>query len=199
MRADPIPLLFVTHSTAEAVALGSRLLYLERGTIADDGAPIEVLSRIRSDPASNGGLGLEDVRNRFRARVEGPEEGRSGDPGGGGPGATRVRLVDGPVLVVPACDAPAGTRLIVSIRAEEVLLAAGPVAGLRLSARNVLPGIIERIVPHGGSAEVLVRTGGIVWIASVVEAAVEALEMTPGTTVHLVVKARGCHIRRQND
>ena len=52
-----IPMLYVTHSVAEAVALGSRLFLLERGRIVAEGPPLDVLAAARrsagrSDPAS---------------------------------------------------------------------------------------------------------------------------------------------------
>jgi molybdate transport system ATP-binding protein len=89
-------------------------------------------------------------------------------------------------------DAPAGAEVGVEVLAEEILLARGPVEGL--SARNILPGTVERVVPHGADAEVLVRTGGIVWVVSVVEPAVAALELQPGSAVWLVIKARSCRV-----
>jgi len=42
---------------------------------------------------------------------------------------------------------------------------------------------------------VLVRTGGVLWIASVVAPAVSELGLAHGATVHLVIKARSCHVR----
>jgi molybdate transport system ATP-binding protein len=179
-RAEGLPILYVTHSPAEAIALGSRLFLLEGGTIVASGAPLEVLARARA-----GHLG--DVRNSFAARVDGPVDGG---------GATRLSLGaegEGPPLIVPVYDAPPGSRVIVSVLAEEILLARGTIAGL--SARNVLEGTVERVVPHGPETEVLVRTGGVVWIASVVPPAVDALGLGPGDAVALIIKARSCHVR----
>ena len=76
--------------------------------------------------------------------------------------------------------------------ADEILLAVGPVAGL--SARNVLEGVVARIVPHGTDAEVLVDLGSIRWIVSVVLGAVDALALQPGSLVRMIVKARSCRV-----
>jgi molybdate transport system ATP-binding protein len=181
-RVQAIPLLFVTHNPAEAVALGTRLFFLAGGTIVDQGAPLDVLAR----QAPRGGPGgtLSDVRNVFLARVEGHT-----DDGG----ATVLRLVDGPALIVPFHDATHGTLLSVSVRADEILLARGTIEGL--SARNLVAGTVERVVAHGLEAEVLVRTAGIVWIASVVAPAVRALGLAPGIDVRMIIKARSCHVR----
>jgi molybdate transport system ATP-binding protein len=179
-RSEAIPVLYVTHSPAEAIALGTCLFLLAGGTIVDRGAPLDVLAR----PRPGGSGRLADVRNVFPARVEG----HAGDGD-----ATVLRLEDGPTLVVPFHDAPPGTPLTVSVLAEEILLARGPIAGL--SARNLIAGTVERVVAIGPEAEVLVRTGGVLWIASVVAPAVSELGLAPGATVHLVIKARSCHVR----
>ena len=172
-HAEAIPILYVTHSPAEAIALGTRLFLLDGGRIVDRGPPLDVLAA-RSGP-------LEGVRNVHRGVVEGHA------PDGG---ETLVRLADGPALVVPYNGAPRGTPVAIAVRADDILLARGPVGGL--SARNVLPGTVDRVVPHGGEAEVIVRTGGVAWIVSVVGSAVEALALQPGVEVRIIIKARSC-------
>ncbi|MDR3632538.1 MAG: ATP-binding cassette domain-containing protein, partial [Isosphaeraceae bacterium] len=177
-QTEGIPLLYVTHSPAEAIALGSRLFLLSAGTIIDEGPPLDVLAR-RPGPAAH----LEGVRNLFAARVES----HAADGG-----ETHLRLDDGPTLIVPYHECPADTRVNVEILAADILLARGPIVGL--SARNLIAGTVERIVPHGPDAEVVVRTGGICWIASVVFPAVTALDLKPGADVWLVLKARSCRV-----
>jgi molybdate transport system ATP-binding protein len=180
-HAEAIPVLYVTHSPAEAIALGSRLFLLEQGKIVTEGPPLDVLSRARQPAASS--ISFEGVRNVFPARIEShaPEH-----------GASRLQLDDGPELIVPFLDRPPGSRLLVAIRADDILLARRPTGGL--SARNQIAGTIERIVPHGPEAEAIVRTGGLAWIVSLVAPAVEQLELKPGASVHLIIKARSCHI-----
>lgn len=178
-QAEAIPILYVTHSPAEAIALGSRLFLLANGRILDQGPPLDVLAASGRGGASR----LEGVRNIFRARVESHAEDK---------GETRLHLVDGPPLIVPFHNRPPGTALAVEVRGDEILLAKGPIEGL--SARNVIPGTVDRIVAHGAEAEVVVQTEGISWIVSVVAPAVTALGLTPGSSVHLIVKARSCLI-----
>jgi molybdopterin-binding protein len=76
------------------------------------------------------------------------------------------------------------------------MIAAGGPEGLagRLSARNLISGVVDEVVVRGGEAEVRVRTGGVGWTASVVAETVDALALRPGCPVVLVVKARGCHV-----
>ena len=178
--AESIPILYVTHSPAEAVALGSTLFLLDQGKVVAEGPPLDVLAAARTGSSAR----LEGVRNVFPALVEDHLEGG---------GATLLRLADGPCLVVPRIDRPPGSAVTVEVLAEEVLLASGRVEGL--SARNVIPGVVERVLSHGSEAEVFVRTGGLTWLVSVVEPAVAALGLKPGAEAHLVIKARSCHVR----
>jgi molybdate transport system ATP-binding protein len=177
--AEAIPMLYVTHSPAEAIALGDRLFLLVQGTLIAEGSPLDVLTR----PHAGFTARLEGLRNIFAATID--DHGRD-------EGQTALRLVGGPPLVVPHLERPAGTRVTVAIRADDIVLARGPIDGL--SARNIVAGTIERIVPHAADAEVVVRTGELGWIVSVVASAVSALGLSAGSPVHMIVKARSCHV-----
>jgi molybdate transport system ATP-binding protein len=181
-RAQAIPVLFVTHNPAEAIALATRLFFLSGGTIIDRGAPLDVLARQATHSGASAPLG--EMRNVFQARLEG----HTADGG-----ATVIRLQDGPTLIVPFCDATPDTALSVTVRADEILLARGTIEGL--SARNLVAGTVERVVSHGLEAEVVVRTGGILWIVSVVVPAIAALQLAPRASVHMIIKARSCRVR----
>lgn len=177
--AESVPILYVTHSPDEALALGSRLFLLNKGKLVAQGHPLEILaSNHAGSPVS-----LEGVRNVFHATV-------SGDANGG---ATCLQLNEGPTLIVAKLDLPPSSRVVVSVLAEEVLLSRGPIEGL--SARNAISGVVDRVFEHDDEAEVLVRTGGLTWICSVVRPAVSALGLNPGVSVHMIIKARSCHIR----
>jgi molybdate transport system ATP-binding protein len=181
-RVEAIPMLYVTHGASEAIALGTRLFLLEQGRIVAEGPPLDVLSQARRPV--DGSISFEGVHNVFPARIEdhAPEQ-----------IASRLRLDGGPELVVGALDRPAGSRVLVEIRADDILLARSPIVGL--SARNQIPGTVERIVPHGPEAEAIVRTGELRWIVSLVAPAVEQLDLRPGSDVRMIVKARSCHVR----
>jgi molybdate transport system ATP-binding protein len=182
-RALAIPMLYVTHSPAEAIALGSRLFLLAEGRIVADGPPLDVLGAARG--AAHGSIIWEGVRNVFLATVvmNSPEQGGS-----------HLELDNGPELIVPFLDLLPGTRTLVEIRADDILLARRSINGL--SARNQIPGTVLRIVPHGADSEAVIQTGGLTWIVSLVAPAVEQLELVPGISVHLIVKARSCRVSR---
>jgi len=94
-------------------------------------------------------------------------------------------------LIVPYLAAEPGTPVVVQVRAEDILLARGPISGL--SAQNLIPGKVERVISHGPEAEALIRTGDVTWIVSLVAPAVEQLALSPGQNVHMIIKARSCH------
>ena len=176
--AERIPIVYVTHSPAEAVALGSTLFFVAAGRIVDHGEPLDVLAR------RSGGVGLLDgLRNVFRATVARHE------PDGG---ATVLRLDGGPELRVPYNNRPVGSAVVVSVPSEDVLLVRGAIEGM--SARNVLAGNVERVITHGGESEVLVLTGDARWIAGIVSASAAALGLEPAGDVLVVVKARSCRL-----
>jgi molybdate transport system ATP-binding protein len=176
-----IPMIYVTHSPSEALALGSRLFLLDHGKIVAEGPPLEVLST--AGRATDGGVQWEDVRNVFPACVARQEPQR---------GATHLKLDDGPELIVPFFNRDPGARLLVQVRADDILVARKPIDGL--SARNQIEGTIEALVRHGPEAEAVVRTGRLTWIVSLVAPAVEQLELHPGATIHMIIKSRSCHV-----
>jgi molybdate transport system ATP-binding protein len=178
-QIEQIAVLYVTHSPAEAIAIGTRLFFLERGKIIAQGPPLDVLSSVRGTSFVH----LEGVRNIHTGRVV-EHSSLHGD--------SQIQLDAGPVLTVPLLELPSGTRVLIEIRADDILLARGPISGL--SARNVIAGVVERIVPHSSDAEVLVRTGDLTWIVSIVSVAAQQLDLSPGSNVHMIIKARSCHV-----
>ena len=126
-RAEQIPMLYVTHSPAEAIALGSRLFLLEGGRIIAQGPPLDVLSSARS--ASPESIGWEGIHNVFPALVVSHAPDR---------GATCLALENGPELIVPFLHRLPGARAVIEIRADDILLARQAIEGL--SARNQFPG-----------------------------------------------------------
>jgi molybdate transport system ATP-binding protein len=176
--AEQIPMLHVTHSPAEAILLATRLFRMVDGRIADEGPPLEVLSATASGQGA-----LDGLSNVFSATVRdhAPEE-----------GATRLELDNGPEILVARMDVPPGSRRIVCIRSDDIMLARSAPGGL--SARNILHGVVEQILRHGPEAEITVRTGGLSWIVSVVEPAVGSLDLKPNCEISLIIKARSCHL-----
>ena len=177
-RAEAIPVLLVTHAVDEALAFGDRLFLVESGRVAAEGRPAEVLAGLAARRFLDGSR----LQNLFAGIVEGHDAaGRS----------TAIRLDGGPTLVVAALDRPVGAAAVVRVDADEIVLARGPL-GL-VSARNLIPGTVERVVAHDDAAEVFVRAGDTTWAVGVVAATVAALGLAPEVEVTMIVKARSCH------
>ncbi len=132
---EAIPILYVTHSPAEAIALGNRLFLLREGRLVAEGSPLDVLAAHGQGPS----LRREGIRNVVRGLVASHAPDKV---------ATHLILDGGPELVIPHCERPIGEAVAVGVRSDDLLLAGGPLAGV--SARNVIAGTVER--------------GGVAWL-----------------------------------
>jgi molybdate transport system regulatory protein len=75
------------------------------------------------------------------------------------------------------------------IKASEVMIGVGMDAA-RISARNVLPGVIANIVEGAVNSEVEVRlAGGTSVVASITKQSVKLLGFSPGVKVSAIIKA----------
>ncbi|HSF16450.1 MAG TPA: molybdenum ABC transporter ATP-binding protein, partial [Vicinamibacteria bacterium] len=172
-----IPALVVTHDVFEVLTLCDEVVVLERGRVAGRGAPRAVLARP--------GEGGEFYRGRFenlldvRVVAQEPEE-----------GITRVQTGAGLELVIPHRPDLLGRQELVGIFAEDVLLARKPPEGL--SARNLIPGIVEAIDERGGVAMVRVATPEPIYV-KLTHRAVAQLGLEARASVHLIVKTHSIH------
>ena len=171
--AFEVPLVLVSHSAFEVQALCDEVLVLQRGRVVSRGAPDEVLAE-RDD------RGLEPFENALFGTARDVTE-----------AAATVTLGPGAALRVPRGDLHDGARALVSMRADDVLLATQEPIGL--SARNVLAGEVVRRVELQGEVRVAASCGAEhpVWAQVTAEAARE-LRLEPGRRVFLVVKTRSC-------
>jgi molybdate transport system ATP-binding protein len=129
--AHKIPILYVTHSREEVDALGERVIALERGKIASEGTPREVLDAPRRRRLAQA-AGFENLLSGTILDLREPD------------GVMRVRLADAACEIeVPLGHAAPGDRVRVAIRAGDILLATEPPRAL--SARNVLEGKIASL------------------------------------------------------
>ena len=171
-----VPLLVVTHHPHEALALASEALLLEGGAVRAVGPARQVLLA-PGVLAREGGHRWESFA---RARVV-----RHDEAGG----STEVRLDDGEAVTIPyTADLAEGAGVLLSIDAEDLLLATAPPVGL--SARNAVAGHIDELIPVGTS--VYVRVGP--WLAHLTPAAVAELGLTAGAPVWLVAKTHSWRV-----
>ena len=178
-----VPILFVTHSSEEVFALGDEVIMLDAGRIVAQGQPHEVMRAPRMETVAH----LSGFENIFDATVTALHEAR---------GTMTCRLGTCEVeLETALVSAEVGSRLRVGIRAGDLLLATVSPQGL--SARNILPGTIERLEEREGIISASVNCSGTQFEVHLTLAARESLGLAPGKKVWVVIKTHSCHLLRE--
>ena len=178
-----IPILFVTHSIEEVFALGAEVIVLDAGKIVAQGQPTDVMLAPQLETVAQ----LAGFENVFDAEVIAVREDR---------GTMACRIGAGKLeLETPLVRTEVGSHLRVGIRAGDILLATE--MPRYLSARNVVPGTIQRIDDRAAIVSVVVNCGGVRFEAHLTLAAREALELTVGKNVWIVIKTHSCHLMRE--
>jgi molybdate transport system ATP-binding protein len=178
-----VPILFVTHSREEVFALGQEVIVLDAGKIVAQGQPRDVLQAPRLETVAQ----LSGLENIFDATVVALNENR---------GTMTCRIGTGQLdLETPLVRAEAGSYLRVGIQAGDILLATESPRGL--SARNVLPGTILRLEQRDGIVSAGVDCGGTQFEVHLTLAAQDALSLTAGKNVWVVIKTHSCHLLRE--
>jgi molybdate transport system ATP-binding protein len=178
-REHRIPILYVTHSREEVFALGERVLVLDQGRILAQGSPHEVMGAPRQEMVAQ----LAGFENIFVATVVSVHEDR---------GTMTCRLGSSAVeMETPLIRADVGTALRIGVRAGDVLLATVRPEGL--SARNVIAGKVISLACRDVIIAARVDVG-IEMEVHLTLAARDALHLTAGREVWLVVKTHSCHL-----
>jgi molybdate transport system ATP-binding protein len=171
-----LPILLVSHNPVEVQALCEDLIVLREGRIVARGEPRDVLTRPDVFPLAE----HEGFENMLPARVV--ESGAE---------TSRVRLghgPDGPALTVPRSALPPGSPLLLSVPADEIVLALEHPAGL--SARNAVPARVEKVQRVGPVCLVTTRVADDAppVVAEVTADASTELHLVPGTVLYLLIK-----------
>jgi molybdate transport system ATP-binding protein len=190
-QAHGIPILYVTHTREEVIALGERVLVMEEGCIIAQGTPHEVLSAPLQETVAQ----LAGFENIFDATVESVHDDR---------GTMLCRIMtscppagreDRSVLLeTPLIRAESGSGLRVGIRAGDILLAVATPVGL--SARNILAGRLSSLERRDMIISARVDCGVEVEVHLTL-AARDALDLAEGRQVWLVIKTHSCHLMRR--
>lgn len=167
-----LPILYVSHSTAEVARLATTVVLLDRGRVTAAGPVAALLS----DPAVAPLLGFAEAGAVLTARVEAQES----------DGLTRLAAPAGP-LYLPRIAAPVGTLLRLRILAQDVMIATEPPQGI--SALNVIPARVRDLSPAGDSVLVRLEAGDQVILSRITARSAAALDLRPGLPVHAVLKA----------
>lgn len=176
-----IPSLVVTHDRDEALALGDMVGVMIDGRLVQIGTALDVFDR----PANEEVARVVGVDSVLPAVVDQADEG------------LLVLDVGGAALTAVG-DYPPGSRVLLSIRAEDVTLLAEPMgteagAASGMSARNRLGGRVVSLEPAGALVRVHLDCG-FPLVAAVTRPAVEELGLHPGALVAALVKAPAVHV-----
>ena len=166
-----LPVLYVTHSAAEAARLATTVVVLDRGRVVRQGPAAEVLS----DPAVTP-TGVRAAGAVLDARVA-----RHHDDG-------LTELDAGGVsLFLPGAEHQPGQRIRIRISAQDVMLSRA--APTDISALNILPGTVAAVrTGEGPGAMVSLDTAAGRLLARVTRRSAAALGLAPGVECHAIVK-----------
>jgi molybdate transport system ATP-binding protein len=151
----------VTHTALDAMVMTNRLVVLDQGAIVQSGTPAEVAARPRT-PHVAALVGLNLVRGEAHDGV--------------------IELVDGASLV--AAERLTGPAFAAFSPATVSLFEDAPSG----SPRNVWPGTVSSIAPHGDAVRVQVQAPAPL-LADITPAALATLGLKPGSHVWASVKA----------
>lgn len=170
-----VPILLVSHDPVEVQALCEDLVVLREGRVIARGEPRAVLTDPGVFPIAE-----EGFENVLPAVVVAARD-----------GTTEVRLGTdgtGPPLTVPRSALPPGSPLLLSVPADEIVLALERPAGL--SARNAVPARVERVQPVGAIRLVTVRASEDAppLVVEVTDDARAELQLVPGRDLYLLIK-----------
>ena len=190
-QAHGIPILYVTHSREEVLALGERVIVMDEGRVVAQGTPHEVLRAPRQETLAQ----LAGFENIFDATVWLVHE----DRGTMTCKVETARLPDRKVerlvlLETPLIRAEAGSRLRVGIRAGDILLAIVKPEGL--SARNIIAGLVVSVERRDMMICARVDCGVEINVYLTL-AARDALQLEAGREVWLVIKTHSCHLMQK--
>lgn len=185
-QAHHIPILYVTHSREEVLALGDHVLVLENGRILAQGTPHQVLRAPLQETVAQ----LAGFENIFDAAVESIHEDR------GTMICNLLAAEDGNFvpLETPLVRANIGAQMRVGIRAGDILLAIAAPAGL--SARNVITGKLISLDRRDMMIAARVDCG-VEMEVYLTLAARDALRLQVGQGVWLVIKTHSCHLMQK--
>ncbi|PLX69520.1 MAG: molybdenum ABC transporter ATP-binding protein [Denitrovibrio sp.] len=165
-----MPVVYVTHSLDELLALGDNAVLMSNGSCIESGSVEEVVS----NPANMEHLGLTGRVSVLKA-VAVDQHNSSGI----------ISLVDGK-LMIPTRQYKTGTKLRVTLRSEDVTISIKKPEGL--SARNIIKGKVTKMEQTTDGAIGIKIDIGVNVYATITSEAVSDLHIENGSEVFIILK-----------
>jgi molybdate transport system ATP-binding protein len=168
-----LPMLYVTHSVEEVSRLADHVIVVREGRVAAQGTAFDLVS----DLAFSTLAGTPAYGAVLEASISAQQDS----------GLTALSF-DGGTLLIPRIDRPAGTRLRVRLRAEDIMLAREEPGAI--SANNVLLATVAAVGATANAAvDIQLRCGGTKLVARITRASQERLGIAPGHALYAIVKS----------
>lgn len=165
-----VPILYVSHASAEVARLATTVVALRAGRVIACGPPAQVLGDV-------GVVGARGAASLLTAQVVAHHA----------DGLTELATAAGRLWLPRIADA-AGATLRVRIMAQDVILSRDRPVGL--SALNILQGTISDLrLGDGPGVMVTLAVGEDRLAARITRRSAEALGLAPGQTCHAVIKS----------
>ena len=173
-RELSIPMVYVSHSMSEVLALAHKALVIDRGRRVAFDEPRKVLS----EPGVMPSVDAEALENLFDVEVMEhlPSSGIS------------LAKMGETTLALPHLGGEVGRTVSIAIQASDIILASERPE--RISARNIIKAHIQQI--HSLGHRVLVHVhpgGGRAWLTEITPDALTNLELKEGEGVYLIIKS----------
>jgi molybdate transport system ATP-binding protein len=180
-EAHRIPVLYVTHDSAEVLALGDRVISLDQGRISTEGMPLDVVP----GPGQKTIAQRPGFENLFDATVVEIRE----------PERVMVCQLTGTSIKIetPQARVPIGSEVCIGIRASDILVASSPPD--IVSACNVIPGKVRGLDPLGTTVEARVACGAEFRV-HVRSRCTESVGLKVATELWMMIRADACHLVR---
>lgn len=179
VRQFDVPVVMVTHSREEALALGDDVQIIDGGVTVASGPPLTALEQ----PGRGRVARLVGVENLLDMRVAArlPQDG------------TMVCTAADHLLETPLADGcTVGDPVTVGIRASDIILAAGPLP--QSSARNTWVGVVSAVTLRPPGYEVTLDCDGVPLRCHITGTSMEAMGIATGLTVWAIFKASSCFL-----
>ncbi len=172
LRDLGVPIVYVSHDSAELLRLADTVVLMADGRVAATGPVEDILGRLDLRPLT----GVHEAGAVLRARVARHDEAFQ---------LTHLEFAGGE-LHVARIDLPVGTGVRVRVSARDVSLALEPPRGI--SIINVFRGSVVELAPGGGPhVDVRVDVGTPLW-ARVTRRSAHDLGLAPSLGVYVLVK-----------